>query len=182
MKFSGKTIAVESLNDLPEKYKSTPIEDLFAYHQFKKKEAVHDKAELVIVKCMDHRENLKIPGRFSYIIRSPGARIMGNEFALSFPIGMSKIKFVALIAHTDCGMVGLSEKKATCVQGLQQTLGWNKEDAELHFNSYAPFYAIDNESEFVCMEAKRLRVQFPNINFVPILFNVEDKKLYLLME
>lgn len=135
---------------------------------------------MAIVMCMDNRKQLTIPPRFAYILRTAGARITGSEFKLSFAIGFGDIKHVALIAHTNCGMVHLTSKKDKVVQGLIQNAGWTKEQAENHFDSFAPFFEIENEVDFIVSESTRLKEEYPQILFVPMIYKVEDNKLYLI--
>ncbi len=172
-----KNISVE--NDIPEYLLNTPIVDLLKYHNLKKSFKEYEKAEMAIVMCMDNRKQLKIPNRFAFILRTAGARITGSEFKLSFAIGFGDIKHVALIAHTNCGMVHLTSKKDKVVQGLIQNAGWTKEQAENHFDSFAPFFEIENETDFVFSESKRLKEKYPKILFVPMIYKVEDNLLYL---
>ncbi len=166
--------------DIPDNLLNTPIADLLKYHNFSIKFREHETAEMAIVMCMDNRKQLNIPAKFAYILRTAGARITGSEFKLSFAIGFADIKFVALIAHTNCGMVNLTSKKEKFVTGLIKNAGWTKEQAENHFNSFAPFFEIENEIEFIVSESKRLKEKYLPIIFVPLLYNVEDNKLYII--
>jgi carbonic anhydrase len=174
--------AINSIKDIPAKYLGTSIEKLFEYQNFSEDFRKYENPELIVVMCMDNRKQLRIPNKFSYIIRTPGARILGFEFALSFPIAMADIKHVAVIAHTNCGMVNLVDKKNQVVNGLVKTAGWTHAEADNHFHSCAPLYSIENETTFVYEESLRLKVKYPNINFVPMLYKVEDHRLYLIEE
>lgn len=171
--------AVLSEKDIPKNLINTPIEDLLKYHNLNSNFKNYERAELAIVMCMDNRKQLTIPGRFAYILRTAGARITGSEFKLSFVIGFGDIKYVALIGHTNCGMVNLLSKKDKIIQGLVENAGWTKEQSENHFSSYAPFFEIENEADFVMSESKRLKEKYPKITFVPMIYKVEDNKLYL---
>lgn len=171
---------ISSQNDLPISIIGTPLEDLIKYHNLQESFKEYEKAELAIVMCMDNRKQLTIPSRFAYILRTAGARITGSEFKLSFAIGFGDIKHVALIAHTNCGMVNLTSKRGKVVQGLIQNAGWTKEQAENHFDSFAPFFEIENEVDFIVSESKRLKEKYPQILFVPMIYKVEDNKLYLI--
>lgn len=173
---------VESESEIPSYIQNTPIADLIRYHNFLENFKEYERAELAIVMCMDNRKQLRIPNRFSYILRTAGARITGNEFKLSFTIGFGDIKYVALIGHTNCGMVNLQGKKDKVIKGLVENAGWTKEEAENHFNSFAPFFEIENEAVFVLSESKRLKEKYPKITFVPMIYKLEDNKLYLIQE
>ncbi len=173
-----KSVSVE--NDIPEYLLDTPIADLLKYHNLLENIKEYERAQMAIVMCMDNRKQLNIPNRFAYILRTAGARITGSEFKLSFAIGFGDIKHVALIGHTNCGMVNLASKKDKVVQGLINNAGWTKEQAESHFNSFAPFFEIENEVKFVASESKRLKEKYPQIIFVPMIYKVEDDLLYLI--
>ena len=173
-------ISICNEKDIPDNLLNTPIADLLQYHNLSMEFKEYSTAQVAIVMCMDNRKQLNIPGKFAYILRTAGARITGSEFKLSFAIGFADIKFVALIAHTNCGMVNLTSKKEKIVDGLIKNAGWTKEQAENHFNSFAPFFEIENEKEFIVSEGKRLKEKYPPIIFVPMLYNVDDNKLYLI--
>ncbi|MBI1858434.1 MAG: carbonic anhydrase [Candidatus Melainabacteria bacterium] len=172
--------SVFSEENIPKNIIGTPFADLIRYHNFATKFKDYEKAELAVVMCMDNRKQLKIPNKFAYILRTAGARVTGSEFKLSFAIGFADIKHVALIGHTNCGMVNLQSKKEKTVSGLIEHAGWTKEQAENHFTSYAPFFEIENEVEFTASEAKRLKEKYPKISFLPMIYKVEDYKLYLI--
>lgn len=171
--------AILSEKDIPGYLFKTPVADLLKYHNLSFNFNEYERAQMAIVMCMDNRKQLNIPNKFAYILRTAGARITGNEFKLSFAIGFGDIKYVALIGHSNCGMVNLKDKKDKVVEGLVQNAGWTKEQAENHFNSFAPFFEIENEIDFVISESKRLKEKYPNILFVPMIYKVEDNKLYL---
>ena len=177
---SYQLIAILKEEDIPKNISNTPIEDLLKYNNLNFNFKEYQKAELAIVMCMDNRKQLNIPNRFAYILRTAGARITGSEFKLSFVIGFGDVKHVALIGHTNCGMVNLTSKKDKIIQGLIENAGWSKEQSENHFSSFAPFFEIENEVDFVVSESKRLKEKYPKIMFVPMIFKVEDNYLYLI--
>jgi carbonic anhydrase len=65
---------------------------------------------------------------------------------------------------------------------LVENAGWEKEWAEEHFMHFAPMFEIGNEIDFVISEAKRLRLRYPKINVAPMLYNVDNGRLYLISE
>ena len=89
---------------------------------------------------------------------------------------------IALIAHTQCGMVNLSARKELFVEGLVTRAGWDRDLAEKHFKEFAPLFEIGNEVDFILMQAKHLRSKYPRITIAPMLYKVEDNRLYLLRE
>ena len=56
------------------------------------------------------------------------------------------------------------------------------EMAEAHFHHYSPIFEIGSEIDFVCSEANRLRLRYPKIPVAPMLYKVEDNRLYLIDE
>lgn len=170
---------ISSEADIPQYLINSPYVDLFKYHNLNDGFKDYDKAQLAIVMCMDNRKQLNIPGKFAFILRTGGARVTGNEFKLSFAIGFSDIKHVALIGHTSCGMVNLTSKKEKIVKGLIENAGWSKEQAENHFISFAPFFEIENETDFVVSESYRLKEKYPKVSFLPLIYKIEDGMLYL---
>ncbi len=171
---------ISSEADIPQHLINSPYADLLKYHNLQSNFKDYDNPQLAIVMCMDNRKQLNIPNKFAYILRTAGARITGSEFKISFAIGFGDIKHVALIGHTNCGMVNLTSKKEKIVQGLIENAGWSKEQAENHFISFAPFFEIENETDFVVSESYRLKEKYPKVSFVPILYKLEDNKLYLI--
>ena len=57
-----------------------------------------------------------------------------------------------------------------------------REAAEEHFRQFAPTFEIGNEVDFVRSEAKRLRLRYPKIAVAPLLFRVEDNRIYAIRE
>lgn len=168
--------------DVFEKYRNTPIEALLKYHNLNYPHETYSKAELLVGMCMDNRKHLVIPDNFSFIIRSGGGNLRYSEFKVSYAIAVGGVKAIALIGHNNCGMVDLASKKDKFIEGLVNNAGWKKQSAEEHFMHFAPMFEIGNEIDFVLSEAKRLRIKYPNVLVAPLLYNVDDNKLYLVNE
>lgn len=175
-------IAVNSREDIPEIYQNTSIELLLQYHNLGKTQEAYSSAQLLVGMCMDNRKHLKIPDNFAYIIRSGGANLRYSEFKVSFAIGVGGVSAIALIGHTQCGMVNVMAKKDLFINGLIDNAGWNEQQAEEHFNQYAPMFEIGNAAEFILMEVERLRNRYPKIPVAPLFYRLEDNKLYFLKE
>ena len=129
---------------------------------------------------MDNRKHLRIPDNFAYIIRSGGANLRYSAFKVSYAIAVGNIRYIAIIAHNNCGMVDLLSRKSQFIKGLVDNAGWDKERAEEHFMRFAPMFEIGNEIDFVVSEANRLHSAYPGITVVPLFYRVEDNLLYLL--
>ena len=75
-------------------------------------------------------------------------------------------------------MVKLSSKYNAFVRGMIDVAGWDEQRAKDYFFQYAPFFEIEDEVEFVLLEAQRLRDRYPKVRVVPLLYKVEDGLLY----
>jgi carbonic anhydrase len=176
----NRLIPIATKDDILPEYRDTPIGLLLEYHNLKRAPDPFIKAQLLIGMCMDNRKHLRIPDNFAYIIRSGGANLRYSEFKVSYAIAVGGVKSIALIGHTNCGMVDLNSKKGLFIQGLVETAGWKREEAEEHFRRFAPMFEIGNEVDFVLSEAIRLRRQYPRIQIAPLLYRGEDNLLCLI--
>lgn len=177
-----RLIFIESKNDIPSKYRDTSIGLLVEYHNLNREFESYSKAALLVGMCMDNRKHLHIPDNFSFIIRTGGANLRYSEFKVSFAISCGGVKHIALIAHSNCGMVNLASKKNNFIEKLSENAGWTTEQAEEHFNNYAPLFEINNEIDFILSETIRLRSRYPKITIAPMYYKVEDNKLYFIKE
>lgn len=177
-----RLIAIESANDIPEEYRNTPIGLLLEYHNLDRQFDEYQNAQLLIGMCMDNRKHLHMPDNFSYIIRTGGANLRYSEFKVSYAISVGDVRHIALIGHNNCGMVNLIARKDQFVKGLVEASGWDQGQAEDHFMHYAPMYEIGSEMDFIVSEVKRLRLRYPKIKIAPMLYRVENNKLYLIRE
>ncbi len=174
-------INLTSVKDLPVEYQNTPIADLVAYHNLDSDYQEYERATLLALMCMDHRKALQVPKNFCYIMRDGGANLKASMFKVSFALSVGGVRHIAIIGHNNCGMVGLHTKKETFIRGLIE-MGWDKNKANEHFNSYAPEFEIGSEIDFTLSEARRLRLEYPSVTVAPFLYKVEDSKLYLIRE
>lgn len=177
-----RLLKVNKKEDILEKYSNTPVELLFEYHNFRRPMEVYDKAQMLIGMCMDNRKHLHIPDNFAFVIRAGGANLRYSEFKVSYAIAVGKVRHIAIIGHNHCAMVNLVSRKDEFVKGLTETAGWDAENAEQHFNQFAPMYEIGNEIDFVLSETIRLRRRYPKITIAPLLYLVEDNNLYFIKE
>ncbi len=173
---------VTTPDEIPEQYRGTPIGHLLEYHNLDREFQLYTTAELLVGMCMDNRKHLHIPDNFAYIIRSGGANLRYSEFKVSYAIAVGGIRAIALIGHSQCGMVNLVARKAQFIKGLVESAGWEEQAAEDHFFHFAPMFEIGNEVDFILSETKRLRLRYPKIMVAPLLYKVEDTRLYLIRE
>jgi carbonic anhydrase len=168
--------------DIPAAYRGTPIGLLLEYQDLGRVFEPYTRAQLLIGMCMDHRKHLRIPDNFAYIIRAGGANLRYSEFKVSYAIGVGGVEAIALLGHNQCGMVNLAARREAFVQGLMEHAGWSPEQADEHFLHYAPLFEIGNEVDFVLSEAHRLRLRYPKVQVAPLLYRVEDNRIYLIAE
>ncbi|MBI2619435.1 MAG: carbonic anhydrase [Ignavibacteriales bacterium] len=176
----AQIVSVTTSEDVPREYQGTPIGLLLEYHNLHRPFKGYSRAELLIGMCMDNRKHLHIPDNFSYIIRAGGANLRYSEFKVSFAVAVGGVRHIALIGHTQCGMVNLMARREEFVNGLVEGAGWEKQSAEDHFRDFAPLFEIGNEIDFVISETKRLTGRYPKVVVAPMLYKVEDNLLYLL--
>lgn len=177
-----RLIPVRNQSDILPAFMGTPIETLLAYQNLGVPHASHERAELLIGMCMDNRKHLRIPENFAFIIRAGGGNLRYSEFKVSYAIAIGGVSAIALLGHTNCGMVNLMGKREQFITGLVQKAGWDPEWAEAHFQQFAPMFEIGNEVDFVLSEAKRLRLRYPKLMVAPLLYRTEDGQLYQLKE
>ena len=168
--------------DIPPQYRNTPIGLLLEYQNLGRPFEEYSAARLLIGMCMDNRHHLKTPNNFAFILRAGGANLRRHEFKVSFAIGVGGVRYIALMGHTECGMVNLAARKEQFIRGLVETAGWDRQAAEDHFNEFAPQFEIGNEIEFTLSEVKRLRTRYPKITVAPLLYRVQDNLLYFIRE
>ena len=178
----NRLIDVTTLDRILPLYRARPIGRLLEYHNLNRPLDDYTAAQALIGMCMDHRMRLRLPVNFAYFIRTGGANLQNSEFKISYAIAIGGVKAIAIIGHTQCGMVNLQAKKEQFIQGLVQDAGWERESAEAHFMQFAPMWEIGNEIDFVLSEVKRLRTQYAQILVAPLLYRVEDNRLYLVRE
>ncbi|MCI0449650.1 MAG: carbonic anhydrase [Chlorobi bacterium] len=177
-----RLIKIESRSAIPSIYSESPIGLLLEYHNLGRKFENYSSARLLVGMCMDNRKHLNIPDNFAFIIRTGGANLRHSEFKVSFAIAVGGVKHIVLIGHNNCGMVNLVSKKNIFIEGLVKNAGWTKQQAEEQFISYAPLFEIGNEIDFVLSETVRLRGKYPKIQIAPMIYLVEDNRLYLIKE
>ncbi len=177
-----RLVEIASRESIPQEYRDGPIGMLLEYHNLGREPDEYTTAQVLIGMCMDHRKHLRLPDNFAYIIRTGGANLRYSEFKVSYAIAIGGVRAIALIGHTQCGMVNLIARQQPFIQGLVQHAGWDPDWAATHFMHFAPMFEIGDEIDFVQSEAKRLRLRYPKIQVAPLLYQVEDNRLYLIRE
>ena len=177
-----RLISITSRGDIPGQLRDTPVGLLLEYHNLGRAHIPYTSAQLLIGMCMDNRKHLQIPDNFAYIIRAGGANLRFSEFKVSYAIGVGGVRALALIGHTQCGMVNLVSRQEQFIRGMMDAAGWERRTAEDHFHAYAPMFEIGNEIDFTLSEVRRLRLRYPRIVIAPLLYRVEDNLLSVIAE
>jgi len=177
----SRLVAVNQVSDIFPQYRDTPVGRFLEYHNLGRPFDVYPKAELLIGMCMDNRKHLNAPDLFAFIIRAAGANMRTSEFKISFAVAVGGVRAMALIGHTQCGMVKLPTKREKFIEGLVEA-GWTREAAAVHFEQNVAFSEIGDEETFTLSEAARLRARYPKLLIAPMIYKVEDDRLYLLKE
>jgi len=175
-----ESLPVNYREDILPQYAATPIGLLLEYHNLGRAQGALSRPQLLIGMCMDSRKSLRIPNDFAFVLRTAGANMRDNEFRISYAIAVGGVHTIALIAHTDCGMARLEERRDQFINGMVENAGWDRARAEQHFADSAPKFGIRDEVDFVLREADRLRAIYPRIFVAPLLYRVEDDLLYQL--
>lgn len=178
----NRLMPVDAPGDIVPVHRKTPIGRLLAYHNLEAPFDAYDRAELLVGMCMDHRKHLRVPDNFAYILRTGGANLRYSEFKVSYAIAVGGVGAIALIGHSDCGMVNLMARRQAFIDGLVDNAGWDAEWAEEHFHHFAPMFEIGNAVDFTLSETKRLRLRYPRILVAPLHYKVEDNRLYQIRE
>lgn len=178
----NRLLSVDTRNDLPARYRGTPVERLVACHQLGAELEPPDAPELLVAACMDHRVSLRVPPDFAYLIRTGGASLAGRDFEVSFAVAVGGVRAVAVVGHSDCGMASVRDQGETFVRGLVGGAGWEEDAAAGHFEDGAARHAIDDPVAFTLEQVDRLRHRWPEILVAPLHYRVEDRRLYLVRE
>lgn len=177
-----RLVAVDDHDDVPPAYRGTPVGRLLAYHNLGAPHEEYDRAALLVGMCMDHRKRLRLPRNFAYVIRTAGASLRRSGFEVSFAVGVGGVRDVAVVGHSDCGMVGLPASREAFVDGLAEGAGWDPDAASEQFRESAPAYGIDDPVDATLSEVDRLRRRYPDVRVAPLHYRVEDHRLYLVRE
>lgn len=174
----SQTVAVASIADILPAYRNTPIEWLLRYHNLAEPLPVSSgRAQLLVGMCMDDRKDLIIPNEFAYVIRAAGGNLRDHAFDISYAVAIGGVTTIALLGHTNCGMVRVRDKREAFIRGLVTRGGWDERHAAGHFDESVGVYEIDDAVEFVLEETRRLNKVYPAVLVAPLMYRVEDDKL-----
>jgi carbonic anhydrase len=173
-----RIVPADSIADILPAYARTPVEWLLRYHNLAEPlPSPTGRAQLLVGMCMDDRKDLVIPNEFPFVLRAAGGNLRDHEFDISYAVAIGGVTAIALLAHTDCGMVRVRQKRASFIGGLVVRGGWDESRAAEHFDHCVPQYEISDAVEFVVEEANRLKAAYPALLVAPLLYRVEDDRL-----
>jgi carbonic anhydrase len=175
-------LPVDCRDDILPAYRATPVAELLAYHNLRAPHRSYERAELLIGMCMDNRVGLRIPDNFAYVLRTGGANLQRIEFKVSYAVAVGGIRTICLIAHDQCGMVDLGRRRDVFVNGLVENGGWERGEAEQHFDQFSAVFEIRDPVEFVLSETQRLRERYPHAMVAPLFYQVGEGLLYEIAE
>ena len=174
----SQLLPAESVTDILPRYKATPIEWLLRYHNLGEPlPGSSGRAQLLVGMCMDDRKDLVIPNEFAFVIRAAGGNLRDHAFDISYAVAIGGVGAIALLGHTNCGMVGVRKKRAAFIRGLVSRGGWDEQSAAAHFDESVAVYEIEDAVAFVLEETKRLASVYPAVLVAPLLYRVEDDRL-----
>ncbi len=179
---SDTLLPVNSQEEIPSFIRNTPIEELLRCQNFF--EASTDRLEqvdLIVGMCIDYRKQIHLPKNCAYVIRNPGANMHSMEFSIALALSAG-ISQMALIVHNKCIMSEPYKKREDFVKTLHEVHQWTCDSAERFFDDNAGRLEIEEPVAFVLEETERLSALFPRLNVVPLLYNVDNDRLYLIRE
>ena len=168
--------------DVPAEWRETPVGEFVAYHSLARPLRRHDHHELLIGTCMDGRIALRLPEGFAYVLRTAGASLAPVAGNVSYVLGTKGIRHVVVLAHTGCGAVGLSGKRAKVVEGLVKNAGWDRGRAEQHFHDEVAPHGIDDPAGFAFREARWIEREYPRVKAVAMLYETGTGGLSLVRD
>lgn len=180
--FDKKLISILKAADIPNNLISTPFEVLLQSHNLEHIYNSFEKPKLIILTCIDYRINLHLPENFAYIIRLAGANVDNSEFSLLFSLAYSGIKYVAVLHHTDCAMSKLQAIEDKIFAGLTKNLKMTSEKAKSYIKNNFPNYKLNNEILSATTTANKLTKSYSEVKFLPLIYNVENQKIYIIKD
>lgn len=173
-----RLVPVDSVSDILGAYRGTPIEGLLRYHNLSEPlPSTSRRAELLVGMCMDDRKDLVIPNEFAFVLRAAGGNFRDHAFDISYAVAIGGVTAIALLAHTNCGMVGVRRKRSAFIKGLVVRGGWDEQRAAEHFDESVALYEIEDALTFVLEETNRLGAAYPAVLVAPLMYRVEDDRL-----
>lgn len=176
-KYRGLLTAIESRQDIPERWRETPVESLIMSQNFGWPIQASGKPEVLIATCIEFRYALPIPRMYAYVIRRASGRVIGSEFSVGYTL-VQGVKYLVIIGHNDCGMSKVRDRAPLVVQAFVEQ-GWDKNVAQEYVDKQVSRHAIDDELNSLREEYLRLRTIFRQLVIAPLFVCLHDSKLYV---
>ncbi len=178
----SRLTSIRSEKQIPQFLIGTPIHSLLkSQNLLEVDETPSEKADLVIGMCMDFRKQLHLPKNCAYVLRRAGANMKDCEFELALAVSAG-IEYMALIAHNKCLMSNPYAEEQAVLETLSSRCGWKADHAQSFFDEQASARGISDPIQFLLAESERISFLFRGLKVIPLLYSVDDDKLYLLSE
>lgn len=180
VKTVGRLITLHTREDIPQKWRGSPFEELIGAHNFDKQIESSVEPRLLVVSCIEFRFRPIIPTGFAYVMRTAGGRLSnltGAEFALSYVLSKG-VKHIALVGHNDCGMTKVFQAKPKLVEALIEQ-GWDRSKAFEFIEQNAPRFAFDDEIDSLKQEYIQLKEIFKKVEVAPLLASLSSTRLHI---
>lgn len=177
----NRLIAIDSVEDVPGSIRGTPFEDLITSQNFFDADTKTSETGLIIGLCTDYRAQGHLPKNCAFVVRAPGANMQDSEFSIAMAIaaGMSNM---ALVVHNRCVMSNPFDRREAFVSTLIRDHAWSSDKAETFFEQKAGTLEIEDPINFALSEATRLKTLFPNLRVVPLYYNVDNDRIFLIKD
>lgn len=177
VRFNTRLTKIETKENIPERWRGTPIAALIGAHNFKEPIDVTGDPQLLIATCIEFRFTPKIPASYAYVVRRASGRLIGSEFSLLYTLARG-VRHIALIGHDDCGMTQVSKHKQSMIEAVIEQ-GWDKERATEYVAMHAGRYAIEDEVDSLKSEYFRLSRLFKKIELAPLFVSLASDQFYI---
>jgi carbonic anhydrase len=103
----------------------------------------------------------------------------------------SRFETVSALLPVNCRDDILPAHRTTPVAGVlaynnlhapHRRYGWERREAERHFDQFSAVFEIRDPVEFVLSEAQRLRERYPRVMVAPLFYQVGEGLLYQITE
>jgi carbonic anhydrase len=167
-------LPVNCWDGIPPACRATPVAGRLAYHNLKTPQRSYDGAELLIGTCLDNRIALRIHDNFAYILRAGGANLQRIECKVSYAAAVGGVRTICLIRHGRCGLVDSRARRDVFMNGLVENGGWERREAEQHFDQFALVFEIRDPAEFLLGDARRLGERCTRAAVAPLFYQIRE--------
>jgi carbonic anhydrase len=175
--FGARLHLVDTPQDIPARWRGTPIEDLIGAHNFGKEIVSTGDPKLFIVTCIEFRFRPEVPNSFAYVCRNAGGRLVGGEFAVSYILAKG-VRHIALIGHNDCGMTKVDAFRPQLIDALVGQ-GWDRPRATEYVEENGAKFKMDDEIDALYQEYLRIQELFPKIEIAPLFVSIASTRLHI---